>query len=197
MSKEQIGAFFDALAPAWDDHQRTDPAKLDRILTAAGVGPEARILDVACGTGVLAPYYLDRGAGRILGVDLSREMIRQAEKKFGADPRVTFRTGDGETLDPGGTFDCILVYNALPHFPDLAALICNLARYLGPGGRLTLAHDRGREALLRHHTGVPAGVARPIPTGAELGTLMTRAGLFPREIADEEDFFLVTGEKQP
>ena len=60
MDKQEIAAFFDRHAPQWDDHLVTDDTKLKTILDAAGVGEHTTVLDVACGTGVLFPYYLAR-----------------------------------------------------------------------------------------------------------------------------------------
>ena len=58
----QVIAFFDRLAPGWDGGMVRDEAVIAAILDAANVAPGADVLDVACGTGVLIPDYLGRGA---------------------------------------------------------------------------------------------------------------------------------------
>ena len=52
------------MAPAWDDLTLTDDAKLALVLDAAGVAKNCTVRDVACGTGVLFPYYLRRDVSR-------------------------------------------------------------------------------------------------------------------------------------
>ena len=67
---------------------------------------------MACGTGVLFPYYLELGAGSVTGIDLSPEMIRRAGAKF-SDSRIRLLTGDAAEL-ADGCFDRIVVFNAPP-----------------------------------------------------------------------------------
>ena len=89
MNKQEIAAFFDRYASRWDEHLVTDDAKMQTILDAAGVGEHTAVLDVACGTGVLFPYYLAREVAAVTAVDLSPEMARiAAEKGRGASAAV-------------------------------------------------------------------------------------------------------------
>ena len=82
MNKQKITAFFDALAPQWDADMIRDDAIIGKILDGAEVASGKRILDVACGTGVLFGDYLARGAAEITGVDISMEMVKIAREKF-------------------------------------------------------------------------------------------------------------------
>jgi demethylmenaquinone methyltransferase/2-methoxy-6-polyprenyl-1,4-benzoquinol methylase len=116
------------------------------------VKPGVDVLDVACGTGVLFPDYLSRDVGSLTAVDISPEMVRIAREKFPGD-KVTVCCGDVEELDFDKQFDCIVVYNAFPHFPEPAQLIQSLSGLLKPGGILTVAHGMSRAAIDRHHEG--------------------------------------------
>ena len=58
MHKEDIIQFFDRLAPQWDADMIRSDEKIAKIMDGAGIQPGTRILDVACGTGVLFPDYL-------------------------------------------------------------------------------------------------------------------------------------------
>ena len=165
---EKVQAFFDRLAATWDDDREAKDDVIGEILDRAGIEAGCMVLDVACGTGVLFPYYLERNVGSLTGIDLSPEMIRMAEEKY-RDSRLTLLTGDVEEA-PLGMYDRIVIFNAFPHFPDPQRLIATLSAHLSPGGRLTVAHDRSRFAINGHHeqtaTEVSMGLS-PAETVAE------------------------------
>jgi demethylmenaquinone methyltransferase/2-methoxy-6-polyprenyl-1,4-benzoquinol methylase len=152
MRKQDVIEFFDRLAPQWDADMIRNDDIIATILNNAGVKPGVDVLDVACGTGVLFPDYLSRDVGSLTAVDISPEMVRIAREKFPGD-KVTVCCGDVEELDFDKQFDCIVVYNAFPHFPEPAQLIQSLSGLLKPGGILTVAHGMSRAAIDRHHEG--------------------------------------------
>ena len=82
MNKKEIIAYFDRCAPQWDARMVTDDGKINGILDAAGVREHDVVLDVACGTGVLFPYYLNRNVAQVIGVDISPEMAKIAASKL-------------------------------------------------------------------------------------------------------------------
>lgn len=167
MNKKEIMSFFDQCAPEWDARMVTDDNKIRCILDAAGVQAHSRVLDVACGTGVLFPYYLSRNVSHITGVDISVEMIRIASSKL-HDPRVDVICGDVEHIPVHMQCDCCVVYNAFPHFEDPHRLVERLSRWTKPGGRLTVAHGMSLEALHRHHAGRAEHVSREMLTTGEM-----------------------------
>lgn len=148
MDKKKISAFFDRCAPWWDADLIRNEEVLRIILDNAGIVPGIHVLDVACGTGVLFPDYLQRQVASLTAIDLSPEMARLAAAKF---PQVDVICGDVETTDFGRKFDTVMVYNAFPHFPEPGKLIEVLAGLVRPGGRLSVAHGMSRAALIRHH----------------------------------------------
>ena len=62
MQKQDVIDFFDRCAPTWDAEMIKNDEIIGKILDNAEVGEGCDVLDVACGTGVLIPYYLQRGA---------------------------------------------------------------------------------------------------------------------------------------
>ena len=130
------------------------------ILDQAHVDAEADVLDVACGTGVLFPDYLDRKVRTLTGIDISPEMARRAQEKF---PQVRVICGDVEEWPFDEQFDVVMVYNAFPHFPDPARLIARLAELTRQGGYLSVAHGMSREKLLAHHAGAASRVSIDLP----------------------------------
>jgi len=148
-SLEHTRAFFDSMAENWDVATEYDPAKTAAMLQIAGVPENARILDVACGTGVLFPELLALDPAALRAIDLSPEMVRIAKKKF---PEVHVTAEDFCTFTENG-FDVITLYNAYPHFLDKDAFAKAALRILAPGGRLIIFHGAGRDVINSCHKG--------------------------------------------
>ena len=130
MEKKDVIEFFDRCASTWDAGMIKDDGIIERILDGAEVAAGMDILDVACGTGVMFPYYLNRGVASVTGIDISPEMAKIAAGKYESDPRVQVICGDVENTVFHKKFDVIVVYNAFPHFPDPRKLIRTLAGLL-------------------------------------------------------------------
>lgn len=160
ISKTDVIDFFNQLASFWDAAQIREEDKICAILDYAGVKEGVKVLDVACGTGVLVPDYLERNVASVTGVDISEEMIKIAKSKFMGE-NVEFLCADVEEADIPADYDVCMVYNAFPHFPNPARLIGALASKLKMGGRLTIAHSMSRKQLDSHH----AGPARKVSNG--------------------------------
>ena len=188
MNKQEIAAFFDRCAPRWDENIITDDVKLKTILDAAGVGEQSVVLDVACGTGVLFPYYLARNVAHVTAVDISSEMARIAAEKA-EDPRIRVICGDVETLPVDLACDCCVIYNAFPHFEDPRRLVGTLAAWVKPGGRLTVAHGMSLEALDRHHAAVQH-VSRGMLTTEELSAVFAPWFSVDVTVSDEEKYIV-------
>lgn len=148
MNKTDVAAFFDRCAPWWDDDMIRNEPIISKILDNAGIRPGVNVLDVACGTGVLFADYMQRDAASVTAIDISPAMAKIAAAKF---PQVKVICGDVEETCFDRQFDCVMVYNAFPHFPDPEKLIGILAGLVKPGGRLSVAHSMSRAALTKHH----------------------------------------------
>ena len=152
IDQKDVIAFFDERAGDWDAGMIRSDEKIGRILDNAKVTAGSRVLDIACGTGVLIGDYLRRNVESVTAVDISPEMIRIAREKFPQE-NVRFVCGDAETAELGNNFDAIVIYNAFPHFPEPERLIRTLSEMLRPGGTLTVAHGMSREKIDSHHSG--------------------------------------------
>lgn len=193
IDKADVIEFFDRCAPSWDAGLIRSDRKINIILDNAGVREGSRVLDVACGTGVLIPDYIRRGAD-VTGIDISPEMIKLAERKY-AGTGVRFICGDIETADVGQGFDAIVVYNAFPHFPDPERLIFRLSGLLAEGGVLTVAHGMSREKIDAHHHGSASKVSMGLMPAEQL------AGIFGRyldvtAVISDEDMYQVAGKRR-
>ena len=171
MNKSDVIDFFDRCAPQWDAAQIPKDAIINRILDNANVGQGLDVLDVACGTGVLFPFYLERKVRSVTGIDISHEMARLAEEKHRDVENIRVICGDVEETRFDKQFDTVMVYNAFPHFPDPQRLIATLASLLKAGGRLTIAHSASREQIDNHHTGAASKVSNGLMFADELKLL--------------------------
>ena len=193
MDKNDVKNFFDALAPSWDAEMIRDDRIIGIILDNAHVTEGTKVLDVACGTGVLIPDYLARNVQSVTAIDLSPEMIRLAREKC-SDPRVTFVVGDAETADLPCGFDAIVVYNAFPHFPDPEALIRRLSSLLKKGGMLTVAHGMSREEINARHREGAKQVSMGLMDVGELADIFGRY-LQVTTVISNEGMYQVVGVK--
>lgn len=74
--------------------------------------------------------------------------------KFSGEPGVTIICGDGEDTALDRIFDRIVLYNAVPHFPNPKRLIKTISSLPKESGRLTIARGAGRgETIDAHHSG--------------------------------------------
>ena len=109
-----------------------------RLLDMAGLSPTDRLLDVGCGTGILARAAAERvPEGTVTGLDQNDGMLSVARR---SDAAVTWRHGSAEALPfPDESFDHVFSQFALMFFADKAAGLREMRRVLRPGGSATIA----------------------------------------------------------
>lgn len=114
------------------------------LLTRVSLLPGERVLDVACGTGLvtLAAARAVGTGGQVAGIDLSERMVAAAARsaRERAVPNVAFTRMDAERLDlPDASFDVALCALGLMYMPDPEQALREMQRVLRPGGRVSLA----------------------------------------------------------
>ncbi|MDH3638621.1 MAG: methyltransferase domain-containing protein [Gammaproteobacteria bacterium] len=166
-----------------------------RVLAAAQVRSGGQVLDVACGTGILAreAASLVGGNGSVTGLDASPGMLAVAGQLA---PEVDWREGLAESLPfENDTYDAVVSQFGLMFFGDRAGAIREMMRVLRSGGRLAVAVWESLEnseaypievALLERIAGAPAADALRAPfvlgDRKELVTLFEDAGVNSVEI---------------
>lgn len=122
------------------------------VMALAGVRTGESVLDLRCGTGLLAlPAAAAAGRnGRVVGVDSSAAMLVRASLRSSpatdAAPVAWVRAHDGELPFPDGAFDKVVCGARLQHVDDARATIEEVRRVLRPGGRLTVSSWGSMEA---------------------------------------------------
>jgi ubiquinone/menaquinone biosynthesis C-methylase UbiE len=113
------------------------------LLAAAALRPGERVLDVACGTGVIARHAAEQvgPAGTVTAIDLSPDMIEVARTvPAPAMPKVEWHVGDAASLPfPDGAYDVVLCQMGLMFMEDRAAAIREMQRMLATGGRVVVS----------------------------------------------------------
>ncbi len=108
---------------------------LERVMPQPG----ERVLDVACGTGIVARMVAQhtKGQARVVGLDLSPAMLAVARSVSAREGlEIAWHEGSASALPfPDGSFDLVLVQHGLQFFPDKAAAMGEMSRVLAPGGR--------------------------------------------------------------
>ncbi|HEX2477799.1 MAG TPA: methyltransferase domain-containing protein [Geminicoccaceae bacterium] len=109
------------------------------LADAADIGPGQRVLDVGCGTGVVAREAARRVGpeGGVVGLDLNPRMLAVARR---VAPEIEWRQGDaGDLPFDDGAFDVVVSQFAAMFFPDPALGLREMWRVLAPRGRLAVA----------------------------------------------------------
>ncbi|MBR1757661.1 MAG: class I SAM-dependent methyltransferase [Lachnospiraceae bacterium] len=170
---------------------KKNDAVIHTICDHAKITEGLSVLDVACGTGVMIPYYLKRHVASVIAIDISPRMAEIAREKF-PEKEVTVLCGDVEVADFGRTFDRIVVYNACPHFPDPGQLVSLLSSLLAPGGILTIAHGFSRETINGRHKGGASPISRGLLPAEELAQIFSKY-LEVTTVIDDETMYQVVG----
>lgn len=117
-------------------------------LEAARLAAGDRVLDIACGTGIVARLAGEcvGAAGAVVGVDISPDMLAVARD---VAPEIDWREGDAAALPlaPGERFDVVVCQQGLQFFADRRAAAAEMRRARTKGGRLVVATWRSDEEI--------------------------------------------------
>lgn len=143
LPETQVRAMFDRIARVYDRMNSVMTAGMhhrwrERAADLAGVGPGARALDVATGTGDLALELRRRvgESGEVVGVDFAESMLGIARGKA---PDIRFEQGNALELPyADGEFDAATVGFGARNFSDLRRGLAEMRRVVRPGGRVVV-----------------------------------------------------------
>jgi len=157
-------------------------ALLDRVQLAPG----CRVLDVACGTGIVARLANQRleGRGRVVGVDRTPAMLAVARA---VEPTIDWREGDAADLPlkEGEQFDVVTCHQGLQFFPDKPVAVRSMRRALVTGGQIAIGVWRSLEEnsvfqdlgqVAERFVGPISDARHSFPDPDALAALLTDAG---------------------
>ena len=182
--------FFAPRAATWEQRFPDDDPVYADAVARLGLRAGQAVLDAGCGSGrALVPMRDAVGRdGTVVGVNLTPEMLAAA-RDHGRLTVAALLLADTRFLPlRDASVDAVLAAGLLPHLPDPAAGLAELARVTRPGGRLAVFHPVSRAMLAARKGRVPAvdgTLARPV-----LGPLLERGG-FTMDSYDDGDRFLV------
>lgn len=140
---ERVRSMFAAIAPAYDLNNRLHSMWRDQAwrrfaVRKSGLKPGETVIDVACGTGDLSLAFAHAGAGRVIGVDFTLEMLHVARERK-ADPRITYVQGDAQRLPlADACADVVSIAFGIRNVQDVGRALSEFRRVLRPGGRLVV-----------------------------------------------------------
>lgn len=142
--------FFNKLAYKWDDMCHHDNKKIKKILALADIRKDSKILDIGTGTGILISYLLEKSPSKLVGIDISENMIEIAKEKY-KGKNVEFVVSDVMKFNDFG-YDYIIIYSAYPHFKQKEMLFEHLSKLLNPRGKVIIAHSQSRDEINHIHS---------------------------------------------
>ncbi len=177
----------------------TPPAA--KLVKFAQVAPAQKVLDVACGTGVVAVTAARRGA-KVSGLDLSPVLIERARKNASiAEVDIDFVEGDAEALPyPDASLDVVLSQFGHMFAPRPDVALQEMLRVLKVGGRIAfstwppeLFTGRQFEFIARYLPPPPPGAEQPAPPGlwGEPTVIRERLGGLVSDLLFERDTMVI------
>lgn len=192
IDKGKVIDFFNAKAGIWDSIAVECTDKINRILSTAKITDGKKILDIACGTGILVPFYVKLKPSKITCTDISENMLEVARKKFGDIKSIEFLKADAEEDIFPDKYDFAVIFDAFPHFGKPEKLIGNIANALLPDGRITIAHSMGMAQLDKLHQQSAPEVSNKMISADDLAELLSRH-FNVDTIISEDDTYIVSG----
>ncbi|MCU0430465.1 MAG: bifunctional demethylmenaquinone methyltransferase/2-methoxy-6-polyprenyl-1,4-benzoquinol methylase UbiE [Cytophagaceae bacterium] len=145
--KKQISQMFNSISGKYDLLNRVLSLGIDKSWRRAAIREVSKekpqlILDVATGTADLAIAAMKATPKKVIGVDISDQMLEIGRKKItklGLDEKIELLSGDSEQLQfPDNNFDAVIVSFGVRNFENLEKGLSEINRVLKPGGKLVV-----------------------------------------------------------
>jgi len=163
--KAKVREHYDRMSPyyyaLWGEHIhhgywiRGDESKetaqvqlIEHLAEAAGVQPDAQILDVGCGFGASSVYLARRYRAKATGITISTVQVEMANKAAAtAGVNANFLLMDAEAMTFDKSFDVVWSVESISHYQDIPRFFTSAAKLLKPGGTLAITDWFKRKGL--------------------------------------------------
>ena len=176
---------YNKIQKPYDELRKSTISIIERVNVREIVLPlihDAKVLDLACGTGFYSRSFLKWGAKEVVGVDISSAMLEEAQALSGRDSAASFVEADcSEPVTyPGGPFDIVFaawLLNYAPNGKNMVSMYHNILLNLKPSGHFVAVTPPPSNDPAAHIE--REGQVRPLPTAS--------GGLFSSLTGDVED----------
>lgn len=150
---KSMSEFFDGLSENWDKNEQSTKEDRREFLSFLDIKEGEKVLDLACGTGVITSLLEEKSKCDVVGLDIAPKMIEKAKEKERNNPYIHYYVGDFISYDFNEKFDHIVVFNAYPHFLNREAFKNKAINSLNKNGKLEIIHNISRKEIENHHKG--------------------------------------------
>lgn len=141
MSESKVRAQYEKIANIYDMRWRNYIVNtLTFLYNWEPIDPQAKILDVACGTGEFERFLLDKNpTQKITGIDISEQMLGVAKEKYWDYSNVEFHKASVHSLPfDNNAFDVVVSANAFHYFDHPQVALTEIKRVLKPNGKVVI-----------------------------------------------------------
>src|SRR5208282_6903080 len=180
---------FNELVDVFDRPQPPEVMeRLWEIVASAELHPEAVVLDVGTGVGVLIPLIQSYQPSAVLACDVAEKMLQRVQNKH---PAVrTFHADIASLALASTSLDTIFMNGMYGNIADKPAACRNAARMLRSGGRLVVSHPEGRAFIDQLRASSDLFI-EPFPTREEFEALLEPLGFEVTTYRDESKLYLM------
>ena len=187
--KKESTIYFNSLAKDWDKYENITEKEIEDLLGVTNLQKNEKVLDLACGTGILEPYLIKKGVN-VIGIDISNEMINIAKQKY---PNVIYTCQDFYDFE-GKDFDKIIIFNAYPHFINRDLFALKAGECLKENGKLFIIHNECKEKINSYHVNSAKNVSRELLSPDEEAIYLKKY-FDINETKDDKNYLIVCTKK--
>jgi demethylmenaquinone methyltransferase/2-methoxy-6-polyprenyl-1,4-benzoquinol methylase len=177
----------------YDKHEKD----FERLFSLLLLKPGDRVLDTGCGTGVLAPFILERitSTGILYELDFAEKMI-EVNRNLHNQENIRFIIADAENTPlEDASCNVIICFSCFPHFHDKEKAMMRLSRILKPCGVFAVSHFESSDGIKKHHGSCHPVMHDHLPDEVAMRSLFQKVGLKIETFIDEPGFYYILAEK--
>ena len=165
----KVKEFFNKLASDWDRRSKSDLSNIKDILSHIKISENDKILDLGCGTGIITSLLSSYTTKKVIGIDISNNMIKIAKSK-NIDKKVVFKCRDFYKLFLN-KYNLIVCFDAYPHFVNQKGFVLKAHKLLTKNGTLAIIFDNDTTTTNGFHKNIESELSRNILQPNEEGKL--------------------------